>query len=112
MVLLGDGVPAGVRDVPTSHVDVVPTLLSLLGDTHAPALYSDGLSMFEAPPDRFVLTTVGWEPHYAVIGKDLKVTMYAGFGDARITDPEDRDIPDAEQRFGANAGKILKALGR
>ncbi|HSM94271.1 MAG TPA: sulfatase-like hydrolase/transferase [Anaeromyxobacteraceae bacterium] len=112
MVLLGDGVPAGVRDVPTGHVDVVPTLLSLLGDTHAPSLYADGRPMLDAPPDRFMLTTVGWEPHYAVIGKDLKVTMYAGLGDARITDPEDREIPDAQQRFAAEAGKILKALGR
>jgi membrane-anchored protein YejM (alkaline phosphatase superfamily) len=112
MVLLGDGVPAGVHDAPTSHVDVVPTLLSLLGDVHPPGLYSDGMSMLASPPDRFVLTTVGWEPHYAVIGRDLKVTMYAGFGDAQLTDPEDRELPDAAQRFGANAGKVLKALGR
>jgi membrane-anchored protein YejM (alkaline phosphatase superfamily) len=112
MVVIGDGVPAGLHDGPTGHVDVVPTLLSLLGDDHAPSLYSDGISMFDAKPDRFVLTTVGWEPHYAVIGKDLKVTMYAGFGDAQITDPDDRELPDAAQRFSANAGKVLKALGR
>lgn len=112
MVVVGDGVPAGVGDSPTGHVDVVPTLLSLLGDDHAPSLYSDGMSMFDARPDRFVLTTVGWEPHYAVIGKELKVTMYSGFGDAQLTDPDDRELPDAGQRFSANAGKILKALGR
>jgi membrane-anchored protein YejM (alkaline phosphatase superfamily) len=112
MVVAGEGVPVGVHDGVTSHVDVVPTLLSLLGDTHPPSLYSDGLSMFDSPADRFVLTTVGWEPHYAVIGRDLKVTMYAGLADARITDPEDRDLPDAGARFAANAGKILKALGR
>jgi len=87
-------------------------LLALLGDTHPPSLYADGMSMFEAPADRFVLTTVGWEPRYAVIGKELKVTMTAGFGDARVTDPEDRELPDAQQRLGANAGRILKALGR
>ena len=112
MVVVGEGVPAGVRDVPTGHIDVVPTLLALLGDAHAPALYSDGMSMFDAPADRFILTTVGWEPRYAVIGKELKVTMTAGFGDARVTDPEDRDLPDAQQRLGANAGKVLKAMGR
>jgi hypothetical protein len=38
--------------------------------------------------------------------------MTAGFGDARVTDPEDRELPDAQQRLGANAGRILKALGR
>jgi hypothetical protein len=68
--------------------------------------------MVEAPADRFILTTVGWEPHYAVSGKDLKVTMYAGFGDAHVTGPEDQEIPDAQQRLAASAGKILKALGR
>jgi membrane-anchored protein YejM (alkaline phosphatase superfamily) len=112
MVVVGDGVPAGFRDVPTGHIDVVPTLLALLGDTHRPSLYSDGLSMFDAPADRFILTTVGWEPHYAVIGKELKVTMYAGFGSALVTDPEDRPLPDGQARLGANAGKVLKALGR
>jgi membrane-anchored protein YejM (alkaline phosphatase superfamily) len=112
MVLTGPGVPAGVRDVPTGHIDVVPTLFSLLGDVHPPALYSNGLSMLDAPADRFILTTVGWEPRYAVIGKELKVTMYAGVGDAEITSPEDAPLPDAQQRFSANAGKILKALGR
>ena len=78
---------------------MVPTLLALLGDRHAPALYSDGLSMFEAPADRYVVTTVGWEPSYAAIGKDLKVVMYAGLGTAAITDPEDRPIADAPADF-------------
>jgi membrane-anchored protein YejM (alkaline phosphatase superfamily) len=112
MVIVGEGVPAGVRDVPTGHIDVAPTLLSLLGDTHPPSLYSDGMSMFGAPQDRFILTTVGWEPQYAVIGKDLKVTMYAGFGDAVVTDPDDRPLADGQQRLAASAGKVLKALGR
>jgi membrane-anchored protein YejM (alkaline phosphatase superfamily) len=112
MVVVGDGVPAGVHDVPTGHVDVVPTLLDLLGDRHPPALYADGLSMFRAPEDRFVLTTIGWEPLYGVVGKDLKVTMWAGLGDAHVTDPEDRPLPDGPARLSANAAKILKALGR
>ncbi len=38
--------------------------------------------------------------------------MYAGFGDATIADPDDRETPDAAARFGAKAGKVLKALGR
>ena len=109
-VWLGPGVPKGVFDVPTSHSDVVPTLLALLGDDHPPALYADGVSMFTAPPDRFVVSTVGWEPYYAATGKDLKVKMYAGLGTAEITDPEDRPIPDGPARLAASAGKILKAL--
>jgi membrane-anchored protein YejM (alkaline phosphatase superfamily) len=109
-VWLGPGVPPGRFDAPTSHADVVPTLLALLGDEHPPALYSDGHSMFSAPEDRFVTSTVGWEPLYAVIGRDLKVTMYAGLGTASITDPFDRPLPDGPARMGRNAGKILRAL--
>jgi uncharacterized protein len=108
--LWGPGVPRGVFDAPTSHVDAAPTLFALLGDRHAPALYSDGMNMFEAAADRFVVATVGWEPRYAVIGKDLKVRMYAGLGSAEITDPSDRPLPDGPQRLAASAGKILRAL--
>jgi membrane-anchored protein YejM (alkaline phosphatase superfamily) len=109
-VWLGPGVPRGRFDAPTSHADVVPTLLALLGDDHPPSLYADGISMFTAPQDRFVTATVGWEPRYAVIGKDLKVMMYAGLGTASITDPFDRPIPDGPAQMARNAGRILRAL--
>lgn len=115
MVILGDGVPAGRFDAPTSHADVVPTLLGLLGDHHPPALYSDGMSMFDAPQDRFVLSSLGWEPRYAAIGKDLKVAFYgmdAGMGGVTITDPFDRPLPDGDARFSAAAPRILKLFGR
>lgn len=115
MAVLGDGVPRGRRDAVTSHVDIVPTFFRLLGDEHPPALYADGLSMFEVPEDRFVLATVGWEPRFAAIGKDLKVSFYgmdAGFGGVSITDPLDRPLPDGPQRFAARAGSILKLFGR
>jgi membrane-anchored protein YejM (alkaline phosphatase superfamily) len=106
---LGPGVPRGVFDAPTSHADVVPTLLALLGDERPPPLYADGISMFRAPHDRFVSSTVGWEPLYAVIGEDLKVTTYAGLT-ATITDPADRPIPDGPARVASSAGRILRAL--
>jgi membrane-anchored protein YejM (alkaline phosphatase superfamily) len=109
-VWFGPGVPKGVHDEPTSHSDIVPTLLAVLGDTHPPSLYSDGMSMFAAPDDRFVCSTVGWEPHYAVIGKDLKVVMYAGLGTAAITDPEDRPLSDGPMRMAKAAGRIMRAL--
>jgi len=110
LVAFGPGVPPGVFESPTSHVDVVPTIFRLLGDQHAPSQYSDGVSLFEAPPDRFVFTTVGWEPSYAVIGKDLKVTMYAGLGSASITDTHDQPLPDGAARMAPFAGKIMRAL--
>jgi hypothetical protein len=115
MVVLGDGVPVGRRDAPTSHADVVPTLLSLLGDRHPPELYSDGLSMFDAPQDRFVLASLGWEPRHAAIGKELKVSFYgmdAGLGGVTLTDPFDRPLEDAEAAFSSAAPRILRLFGR
>ncbi|HTN53360.1 MAG TPA: sulfatase-like hydrolase/transferase [Anaeromyxobacter sp.] len=109
-VWFGPGVPVGEPPVVTSHYDILPTLLALLGDTHPPALYSDGVSMFQVPPDRFVVSTVGWEPQYAAIGKDLKVTMYAGLGRGQLTDPDDQPIADAPLRMARSAGQILRAL--
>lgn len=113
MVLLDSAVAPARRDEPTSHVDVLPTLLSLLGDRHPPASYSDGVPMLAAPPNRFVLTSVGWEPRFAVIGPDLKVTfagLEGGFHAARLTDPCDRPLADAEARFRADAVNILRAF--
>jgi membrane-anchored protein YejM (alkaline phosphatase superfamily) len=109
-VWLGPGVPKGVYENPTSHVDIVPTLLHLLGDSTPPARYADGMSMFDATPDRFVVSTVGWEPHYAVIGKDLKVRMYAGRGTVQISDPDDQPLPDGDERMARKAGRIMRAL--
>jgi membrane-anchored protein YejM (alkaline phosphatase superfamily) len=109
-IFFGPGVPRGVYGAPTSHTDVTPTLLALLGDTHAPSLYSDGGDMFRSPDDRFVVATVGWEPRYAVVGKDLKVRMFAGLGSTDVTDPDDKPLADGAVRFAANAAKIMKAL--
>ena len=106
----GPGVPKGVFDTPTSHADVVPTLFSLLGDHHPPSRYADGEPMFTASPDRFVVTTVGWEPLYAAIGRELKVKMYAGLGAASVTDPDDRPLPDGAARLARNANRIMRAM--
>ena len=113
MVVLDETRPPSRREEVTSHIDVVPTLLSLLGDDHPPRSYSDGVSMFGVPADRFVLATVGWEPRYAVTGRDLKATFFAfdaGMGGVVVTDPFDRPLADGEARFSAEAARILRAF--
>lgn len=115
MVVFGEGVPRGRVARVTSHIDLVPTLFALLGDTHDPARYADGLSMFAVPEGRFVLATVGWEPRYCAVGADLKATFYgldAGFGGVQVTDPEDRPLADGDARFAARSADILRAFSR
>ena len=113
MVVLDETRPPSRRQQVTSHVDVVPTLFSMLGDGQPPRNYSDGVSMFEAPSDRFVVATVGWDPRYAVIGRDLKATFFAfdaGMGGVAVTDPFDRPLADGDARFSAEAPRILRAF--
>jgi hypothetical protein len=110
LAILGEGIPRGTFDVVTSHVDLVPTIFSLLGDATPPRLHSDGLPVFEAPEDRFVLATVGWEPRHALVGKDLKVMVYGGMAGASVTDPDDRPLPDGNARLVESAGRILQAM--
>jgi membrane-anchored protein YejM (alkaline phosphatase superfamily) len=113
MVVLDEKVPRGRFSSPTSHVDLVPTLFSLLGDEHAPELYSDGRVLYESPADRYVLATIGWEPTYAGIGKDVKVRFAAldAFGRVQVTDPLDRPLPDGAAKFARAAPAILRMLG-
>ena len=102
MVILGDGVPVGRHRGATVHDDLVPTLFHLLGDRTPPARYGDGQVMFDAPEDRFVLVSMGWEPRYAAVSRDLKVAFHgmdAGLGGVSITDRHDQPLPDGPARF-------------
>lgn len=113
MVVVDETLPKGRIDRVTAHVDVLPTLLALLGDEHDPSLYADGVAMHRAPEDRYVLATVGWEPRFALVGSDLKVRFLGqdgGFGSVQVTDPFDDPIPDAEARFAQEAPRLLRRL--
>jgi membrane-anchored protein YejM (alkaline phosphatase superfamily) len=110
MVIFDERLPPGEVDAVTGHVDVVATLFDLLGDTHEPALLGDGIPMTRPDPKRYLLTTIGWEPRYALIGQELKVRFGAGLPGTEITDVRDRPLPDAQARFAAEAPRILRRL--
>ena len=67
------------------------------------------MEMFRSPLDRFVVATVGWEPLYAVVGKDLKARMAAGVS-LSITDPDDQPLSDGSDALAANAARMMRAL--
>lgn len=115
MVLLDDSVAAGTTTGVTGHVDIVPTLLHLLGDRHDPASYSDGASMTAPPAGRFVVSTAGWIPRYAVIGDSLKAQFFgldAGLGTVTVTGPGDEPLANGPAMLRARAPQILRALRR
>ncbi|WP_373046751.1 sulfatase-like hydrolase/transferase [Vulgatibacter sp.] len=113
MVVIDEILEPGRIDRVTGHVDVVPTLFSLLGDEHDPSLFADGLPMHTAPADRYILATVGWEPRFALVGAELKVRFLGqdgGFGSVQVTDLFDRPLPDGEARFRAEAPRLIRTL--
>jgi membrane-anchored protein YejM (alkaline phosphatase superfamily) len=110
MVVSGEGIPALRRQGVTGHADFVPTLFRLLGDRTPPERYAHGADMFQASPDRFVQTTVGWQPVHALVSGDLKVA-FGGLQGTVITDFDDRPLQDGAARAAARMGDLLRALG-
>ncbi len=113
MVIFDEQLPPGVVDRITSHVDVVPTIFGLLGDRHRPAELGDGLPMYEVPEKRYVLASVGWKQKFALIGPELKAVFHSrdvGLGGVQVTDPDDRPLPDAADRFAREAPSLLLRL--
>ncbi|QSQ24489.1 sulfatase-like hydrolase/transferase [Pyxidicoccus parkwayensis] len=110
MVIFDERLPPGEVDAVTGHIDVVPTLFDLLGDTHDPAQLGDGIPMTRPDASRYLLTTIGWEPRYALIGQNLKVRFGAGLPGTEITDMHDNPLPDARARFALEAPRILRRL--
>lgn len=114
MVVVDSLMPPRVFDNVTSHVDVMPTLFGLLGDNHAADSYSDGMRMLDAGADRYVLSTAGWAPWFAVVGREEKVTFFgldAGLGGVSVTDPSDHPLPGGGNLAG-EAAHILHAFSR
>ena len=106
MVLTGEGVPRGRFSSPTSHTDLVPSLLPAARRHERAATATRTASpLWASPKDRFVLATVGWEPTYAAIGPDVKVRFAAldGFGRVQITDP--KDVPAPRRRRAVPADR-------
>lgn len=115
MVVVDDSVPPKVVTRVTGHVDIVPTILRLLGDRHDPASYSDGVLMTDPPEGRFVVATAGWIPRFAVVGDSLKAQFFgldAGLGTVTLTGPADEELPNASEQLRTKGAQILRALRR
>ncbi|WP_426730294.1 sulfatase-like hydrolase/transferase [Myxococcus faecalis] len=110
MLVFDERLPPGQVEAVTGHIDLVPTLFDLLGDTHTPEQLGDGIPMSRPDPRRYLLTTIGWEPRYALIGRELKVRFGAGLPGTELSDLWDRPLPDAQERFAAEAPRILRRL--
>jgi len=63
-------------EFPTSHIDLLPTLLESLGISHDPSLF-DGVSLFENRPKRKYLFFFGHEGTLSSLSEDLLKVQYS-----------------------------------
>jgi membrane-anchored protein YejM (alkaline phosphatase superfamily) len=116
-VLAGPGVPAGRESLPTSHLDVVPTLLELLGaDPANRPQWSLGENLF-APPGRDRRRIVsGWD----LLGLEapggiliVPTATHRGLVEGKTHDWKDL-IPDGPliEAEGAALGRLALECGR
>ncbi|MDD5435524.1 MAG: sulfatase-like hydrolase/transferase, partial [Nitrospira sp.] len=64
--------PANITRL-TSHLDLVPTILSVMGSKMKPSLYSHGRSMLGKEEDHYVVSS-GWDT-FAVIDHEARVVL-------------------------------------
>ena len=106
------GTGSSVSDQMTSHLDIAPTLLPLLGVTNPAADYSLGHDLLSGYHRLYTVIT-DWS-RVAYVGKDYKVIIpykRAGFIQTRITTRDDQEIKDT-RGFLAEHKDIIPRLMR
>ncbi|MFO1394523.1 MAG: sulfatase-like hydrolase/transferase [Steroidobacteraceae bacterium] len=110
MVMRGPGVPPGIETAPTSHVDVAPTLLELLGaDPSRRREWTVGENMLAPDPHRKRVVSgwevvAAWTPNAVIV---LPLNAYRGFPDVYDYDWKPVKDPDAEIARSADALRDL-----
>lgn len=79
LVLYLPGRKPGAVTALTSHMDIVPTLLKLLGTRNPPADYSSGLDLFEKNSRRFV-PVFSWDTSAIIAGGSALVMPLEAYG--------------------------------
>ena len=97
----------------TSHLDMAPTMLSLMGSKMNPALYSHGRSLLGAEENQYVVSS-GWD-NFAVIDKDATVilsTEIYNAGSAEVRLGEKYEMVDNRRPILAARSKQLLDVTR
>ncbi|EKF76143.1 hypothetical protein A11A3_01575 [Alcanivorax hongdengensis A-11-3] len=110
-VLWIPGQGQGVHDYPTSHLDLVSTLMPLLGVTNPSGDYTVGHNMLAADHDRYRLAA-NWNS-LAYIGPDYKICMplrAGGMSDTAVTTADDQPVADAQAVIAGHQSSLVKVL--
>lgn len=112
MVLHVPGKGARVVTAPTSHLDIVPTLMPLLGVTNPPSDYSvDAVSLLTPTRDRF--RVIGSWNALGFVGNQYKISMptsVAGMGYMKVTKADDTPVNNPDAIIAQEKPKLLQLL--
>lgn len=115
LVVSFPGMAPAVHEYPTSHTDLVPTILPLLGVSNPAADYSTGENLFS--PEARLLTFSDWDRIAISDGMTKAVfPINAGgqFG-ARVTAADDKPVPDESttlRRLGPQMVRLKDMMSR
>ena len=112
LVLLAPGIPAGVVDRLSSHLDIPATLLSLLGVESAASDYSLGHSLLRDPARRYALVS-DWRTVTFVDGEGkVEFPMRAAsFLKRPVRDRKDRPLADPAAFLNVRTSLFAEVLG-
>jgi membrane-anchored protein YejM (alkaline phosphatase superfamily) len=111
-VLAVPGEKPGVFDHPTSHLDLMPTLMPLLGVSNPPRDYSVGVDLHNASPNRYRLVA-SWDA-LAYVGPEYKVAMplkAGGLSEMAVSTADDKPVADSGQVMTQLQSRLVAMLG-
>jgi membrane-anchored protein YejM (alkaline phosphatase superfamily) len=113
LVLWIPGHKAGTHDYMTSHMDIIPTIMPLLGVTNPVSDYATGISLFPDKP-RTATYLADWS-RVAYVDNDVKIVMpikLNGLLRSRMTTAQDEDIPASRQGevFAAKNPQLVRMM--
>ncbi len=115
MIVHFPGKAPAIHDYPTSHTDLVPTLLPLLGTKNPPGDYTTGEELFSEKPR--LLTFADWD-RIAISDGETKAVFPINAGaqlSASATTATDEPLPDeraALKRLGAQMVELKDMMSR
>lgn len=111
LILWVPGTGSSTSNRITSHLDIVPTLMPLLGVTNPPADYSLGHNLLGNYHRKY--TVIGDWSRLAYVSKDFKIVFpyrKVGFTQITVTTRDDREIEDAKDFLAGHKDIIPRMM--
>ena len=116
LVIAGPGIDPAVINLPTSHLDVAPTVMRRLGVTSPSSDYAVGVPLDQVSPDRYRLAA-SWAA-VAYMSERFKIAMpmnAGGLAEMKISGADDEPVAAEEGVFvreQPRPARVLPALSR